>query len=144
MRWPASAGQTRPGLQGLPPLHQLIVVARHLPAAIDAAAGTAAPKCHQLQVLRLRLEIVQRRDGTNRVAEGGVFSDVGDKLAVDIDRAPVLERVDMLGPGPATCHRPLPPTSLAKSSAKELYINGFADPGWLGGFGADEAAHGSH
>ena len=34
-----AAGQLRPGLQRLAPLHHLLVAARHLPGAVDAAVG---------------------------------------------------------------------------------------------------------
>jgi hypothetical protein len=124
MRWPTSdddrwSGErpqkphdSRPGLQGLAPLHQLLVVARHLPAAIDAAVGSLRLKRHQLDVLRLRLKIVKLGGGKHRATECRMFGDVGDEFAVDIDRAAVLERLDVLGAGSHVRHRPLRRTRL--------------------------------
>ena len=115
MVWRAAAEaatQRRPGLQGLAPLHQLLVVARHLPAAIDPAVRAFGLKCHQLDVLRLRLEVVKLGGGKHGVAECRMFGDVGDQFAVDIDGAAILERLDMLGAGPHVRHRPLPCTRL--------------------------------
>src|SRR4029077_11485947 len=102
-----AATQRRPSLQGLAPLHQLRVVARHLPAAIDPAVGTIRLKRHQLDIVRLRLEVVKLGGGKHRVAECRMLGDVGDQFAVDIDGAAVLERLDVLGAGSHVGHRPL-------------------------------------
>src|SRR5580704_7369384 len=104
-----AAGQSGPSLQRLAPLHQLLVIARHLPAAIDAAIRALRLKRHQLDIFRLRLEVVELGRGEHSVAKGRVRGDVVDKLAVDIDGAAVLERLDVLGAGPHVRHRQLLP-----------------------------------
>src|SRR6202043_718145 len=107
-----AATQRRPGLQGLAPLHQLLVAARHLPAAIDPAVGAVGLKRHQLDVLRLRLKVVKLGGGKRRITKRRVLGDVGHQLAVDIDGAAVLERLDVLGASSHVRHRPLPCTRL--------------------------------
>ena len=85
-----AAGQLGPGLQRLAPLHHLGVVARHLPGAVDAAVRAVRRERHQLDVFRLGLEVVEHRRRLHGIAEGRMLGDVGDELAVDIDRAAVL------------------------------------------------------
>ena len=59
-----AVGQRGPGLQRLAPLHHLGVVARHLPGAVDAAVRAFGLERHQLDVFRLRLEVVEHRRPT--------------------------------------------------------------------------------
>ena len=99
-----AVGLRGPGLQRLAALHHLAVVPRHLPGAVDAAIRAVGHERHQLDVLRLRLEIVERRRGFHRIAERRVLGDVGHELAVDIDRSAVLEGLDVLCAGLAGRH----------------------------------------
>ena len=103
-----AAGQFRPGLQRLPSLDHLGVVARDLPGPVDAAVRAVRLERHHLDVLRPRLEVVERGCRANRIAERGMFGDVGNELAVDIDGAAVLQRLDVFGSGLAGAHALLP------------------------------------
>ena len=99
-----AAGLGRPGLQRLAPLHHLLVAARHLPGAIDPAVGAVRAKRHELEIFRLGLVIIERSCRMHGVAKGRVLGDIADKLAVKIDGASVLERLDVLGAGLAIAH----------------------------------------
>lgn len=99
-----AARERRPRLQRLAAFHHLLVAARHLPAAVDPAVGAVRLERHQLEIFRTRLKIVERRRRAHRIAEGLVLGDVGNELAVEIDGAAVLQRLDMLGARFAVAH----------------------------------------
>ena len=99
-----AAGQRRPGLQRFAPLHHLVVAARHLPGAVDAPVRAVRLEGHEFEIVRMRLEVVERGGGAHRVAERGMRGDVADRLAVEKDGAAVLERLDVLGSGFAIAH----------------------------------------
>ena len=61
-------------------------------------------KGHQLEIFRPGLEIVESRRRMHGVAKGRVLGDIADKLAIEIDRASVLERLDVLGASLAIAH----------------------------------------
>ena len=103
-----AAGQLRPGLERLPSLDHLGVVARHLPGPADAAIRAIGLERHQLDVLRPCLEVVERGRRAHRIAERRMLGDVRHELAVDIDRAAVLQRFDVFGSGLAGTHASAP------------------------------------
>jgi hypothetical protein len=75
-----TAMQRGPRLQGLAPLHHLGMVARELPAAVDAPVRALGREGHCFGVFVARLEIVQRGRRTHRVAERPMLGDVVDQL----------------------------------------------------------------
>jgi len=83
-----------PGHQRLAPLHQLFVAARLFPAAIDAPA-IADIEGHQFLMIGVGLEVIQRAGGLHRIAKGRMLGDVARQLAVDVDRAPILDGLQM-------------------------------------------------
>src|ERR1051325_1919322 len=93
-----AAAQLCPGLHGLPSLHHLGVVLRHLPGAVDAAVGAVGLEGHELDVFGPGLEIVQRGCRAHGVPERRMLGYVRHHLAVDIDGAAVLQRLDVLRP----------------------------------------------
>jgi hypothetical protein len=90
-----AAGEAGPGLQCLAALNHLLIAARHLPGAVDAAIGAVRHEGHQLDVFWPCLEIIKRRRRAHRVAECRMLGDIRDQLPVDIDGAAVLEGGDV-------------------------------------------------
>src|SRR3954454_12286970 len=108
-----TAGQLGPFAHRAPPLDQLLVIARHHPAAVDPriaiAVGRLGHEGQALQVFRPRLKIVKPGGGLYRVAERRMRRDIGDPLAVDIDGASVAQRAQMVLAGLYVRHV-MPPT----------------------------------
>ena len=98
-----------PGLQRLAPLHHLGVVARHLPGAVDAPVRAFRLERHQLDVFRRAPGSRRaRRPNCTELRNAGCSVTSVDELAVDIDRAAVLQRLDVFRAGLAGRHGRLP------------------------------------
>ena len=112
-----AAGERGPGGDRLAAVDEVPVVARKLPAPVDAPAARRRLEGHELAVLRRRLELVEPAGGRHRVAVGGVDGDVSHASAVEEDLAPVLEAQPMLSTvlrhfilPPERCRARRPPT----------------------------------
>ena len=86
----------RPGLQRLAARHHFLIALRHLPGAVDAAVGAFGHEGHQFDIFRSGLKIVERGRRLHRVAERRMRGDILDERAVDVDRASVAQRGNVL------------------------------------------------
>jgi hypothetical protein len=93
------AGLLGPGNQCLPALHQLLMISRLLPTAVDPPMACPGLEGQPLEVAGPGLKIIERGRRPDGVAESRVGRDIGDAGAIDIDGAAVAQRREMLGLG---------------------------------------------
>ena len=98
--------QPGPGLERAAALHQLGIVARQLPASADPQPAVRARKRHGVDVRGFRLEVVEPRRGSHRIAERLMDRHIGDALAVYGDVTPVAKAFDMVLTVACRAHRP--------------------------------------
>src|SRR5690606_29482840 len=82
----------------LPSLDQLLLAGRQLPAAVGTLASTAAGR-HHVGDRQTGVHAVQAGHTLDGVVERWVSGDVGDHAAVEVHRATVAERGNVIGTG---------------------------------------------
>ena len=95
-----AVSDARPGGDGVALRDHVLAALRHLEEFVGVAAGAGIGRRGEHVLGRLVVQrVVEQRDGAGRIAERRMFGDVLDALAVDVDLAVVLERLQEFGAG---------------------------------------------
>jgi len=90
--------QFRPTLQRPPPFDQLGIAVGKLPAPVDPSSGVRARECQGVGYIGLRLEVVKGGHRPNRITKCLMSGHVGDRAAINIDVAAVVQALNVVLP----------------------------------------------